>query len=225
MTTYYSRNKEKVKESNRKWASENRERMNELARNHYHELGGKEYQAEYRKNNRDKYRDANKKWRENNADKEKERQRKYREENREKERERKAKYRAEQKLKYGVPDRFGGKTQALLRGILEEILRESVEEEKSFEWCKSQKGYYMRVDIFFPTLNLIVEYNGPQHYKPVKFGGTRLESCLKYRAQRKRDEFKYQLIKEHGYTLLIVPYWESVTKRNITKLLKGVMPL
>lgn len=183
----------------------------------------KDYQKEYRKENRELYRESHKKWREKNLEYEKQRQKEYREKNKEKERLRKKKYRADQKLKYNIPDRFGGKTQALTKGMLEEITGLKAQEEVPFEWCRSYKGNIMRVDMYFEELNLIVEYNGQQHYKPIKFGGTMSEAWRKFLRQRKRDELKYKLIKENGYRLLVVPYWEAISINNLTKLLSEVM--
>lgn len=221
--TYYENNKEKIQARNKKWAEDNRDRMNELQRNHYYK-SGKDYQKKYREENPQIYSDAHKLWREKNADYELNRQKEYRENNRERERKRGADYRAKRKEKYNIPDRHGGKAQALLKGLLEEITGLEALEEVSFDWCRSTKNYIMRVDMFFPDLNLIVEYNGAQHYKPVKFGSSRTESIQKFVKQKKRDQLKYELIRKNGYVLLVVPYWESLTIKNVTVLLEEVLP-
>lgn len=59
-----------------------------------------------------------------------------------------------------------------------------------------------RVDFFIPSKNLIIEYNGAQHYMPVKlFGGAK-----KFHKQQRRDRNVRQYCKNNNIRLLEIPY-------------------
>ena len=59
-------------------------------------------------------------------------------------------------------------------------------------------------DFFVPELQLLIEYQGEQHYKPVEiFGGE--EHFL---FQQKSDQCKREYAKNNGYTLLEIPYYD-----------------
>lgn len=88
----------------------------------------------------------------------------------------------------------GGKKQKLLVSILEEIFpKEDVFSNfKGFDWLVYKKR--QEVDIWIPHIKLAIEYDGKQHFEPIKyFGG---ESV--FIEQQKRDKNKDKLIKEHS---------------------------
>lgn len=174
-----------------KWYIKNRE--SELQRQH-----------EYRKTSN--YKESQKKWRESNIEYNKERNARWRKANRDYDLSRRVTYRQKLKRKYNIPNRFGGKTQKLIQGYAEEFYSMKCISEYRFDWLISDKGYVMPVDMYFPELNLIIEYNGQQHYFPVDFGCGEEIACARYEAQRRRDKLKYKLIEKHGFNLLIVPY-------------------
>jgi predicted RNA-binding Zn-ribbon protein involved in translation (DUF1610 family) len=60
----------------------------------------------------------------------------------------------------------------------------------------------LRYDFYIPSLNLLIEYNGPQHYKPVKwFGG--IEG---YEGTIRRDAIKTKWAKDNGYRLMVIKH-------------------
>ena len=60
----------------------------------------------------------------------------------------------------------------------------------------------MRIDFFLPNHNLCIEYNGGQHYMPVRlFGG---EDA--FEKQKERDYAVEQYCKRHNLKLLVIPY-------------------
>ena len=60
-------------------------------------------------------------------------------------------------------------------------------------------------DFFIPDQNILIEYQGIQHYQPVDhFGGDD-----RYIVQQKHDQMKLDYAKEHGYNLITVPYTED----------------
>lgn len=183
-----------------------------------------EYQKEYWRSHKKEMGEHQKKFRESHKEQELLRQKEWRENNKEYESSRKKEYRKIQKEKYGIPDQFGRKTQKLLRGIIEEILGYPIEEEVYFNWCRNpETNYMMPIDLFVPQLNLIVEYNGQQHYSPLSFDTLKNTDHFKVMTnfiKRKRlDKLKQGLILENGYNFLIVPYWENLSITNIRTML------
>ena len=83
-----------------------------------------------------------------------------------------------------------------------------VEREFSPKWLCGK-----RIDIFVHDINLAIEYQGEQHYKPVEiFGG---EEGLKN--TQKRDKEKLQLCKQHNVQLIYFNYNEELSESMITK--------
>jgi hypothetical protein len=81
--------------------------------------------------------------------------------------------------------------------------------------------YLYRYDFYLPELNVFIEFNGLQHYKPVEFFGG-LEGHL---ATKERDVIKKALVKQHSGNLIIIAYSEvtdndSVEKQLIRRLKK-----
>ena len=68
-----------------------------------------------------------------------------------------------------------------------------------------------QIDIFIPSLNIAVEYNGIQHYKPIeRFGGQE-----KFIQQEKRDELVRRKCKEFNIILLEWHYSDKVNEKNV----------
>lgn len=92
-----------------------------------------------------------------------------------------------------------------MKAILPDVL---IQREASPPWLGRQ-----RLDIFLPTLNLAIEYQGAQHFTPVTvFGG---EAGL-VRAQE-RDALKKRLCEENGVDILYVLSTDAVTEPSIRR--------
>jgi hypothetical protein len=78
------------------------------------------------------------------------------------------------------------------------------------------------VDIYLPEFKLIVEYCGEQHYKPYSFSKnySPRDLFLRFFKQKERDLIKLNLIVANEFNYLIIPYWESISKKNLKKLLR-----
>lgn len=88
--------------------------------------------------------------------------------------------------------------------IIEHIslqLKEEPEKQKQFQWLKGKNNRScLRVDAFYPKHNLIVEYNGEQHYRQVPiFYKTETE----FMEAKERDIVKYNLILSKEINLII----------------------
>lgn len=71
---------------------------------------------------------------------------------------------------------------------------------KSFSDLKCH--YPLRYDFYIPKFNLLIEFQGQQHYYPVNiFGGKE-----HFEIQKEHDYMKYKYANDNGYNLLLVPY-------------------
>ena len=82
-----------------------------------------------------------------------------------------------------------------------------------FEREKLLKNTRLRFDIFLPSFNMAIEYQGKQHYFPISyFGGEE-----NFKKQQDRDNRKRQFCKENNIILLEIPY--TLKKEEIEEVL------
>jgi very-short-patch-repair endonuclease/uncharacterized protein YozE (UPF0346 family) len=76
--------------------------------------------------------------------------------------------------------------------------------QKSFDNC--QFRIKLRFDFYLPELNICIEFDGEQHFKPIKwFGGEKaFEECII------KDEIKNKFCEDNGIKLLRISYLENV---------------
>ncbi len=75
-----------------------------------------------------------------------------------------------------------------------------------------------RFDIYLPSRNIAIEYNGPQHYEPLElFGGAK--GLMK---TQRRDKLKRRLAEEHGVVMFVWPYTRVVNEHEVSLFLKEV---
>ena len=101
---------------------------------------------------------------------------------------------------------------------------------KGFWWLETKSGYKQEFDIFIPELKLAIEYDGEQHFVPVRFGGISLKKAterLKY--IKGMDKIKNKKIKEHSDDIkyfIRFNYKENINKKYVVKkLLKNKVSL
>lgn len=71
-------------------------------------------------------------------------------------------------------------------------------------------------DFYIPGQNILIEYQGKQHYQPIDhFGGE-----ATFKKQQKHDQMKLDYAKEHGYDLIAVPYTEDTLSKIKKYLIK-----
>lgn len=64
------------------------------------------------------------------------------------------------------------------------------------------------IDFYLPNYNVFIEYNGEQHYKPIKhFGGQ-----LRFEKQQRRDSFIQKYCQENNIKLIVIKYSQSINK-------------
>lgn len=86
--------------------------------------------------------------------------------------------------------------------ILAEMLKKNgiiFEREKMFPWLKMQ-----RLDFYLPDYNIAIEYQGEQHFKPVKyFGGEK-----RFIDRKERDNRKKKLCEQNGVDIIYVSFYK-----------------
>lgn len=69
---------------------------------------------------------------------------------------------------------------------------------------------YYRFDFYLPDYNLFIEYDGRQHYEPVKFYKQTDEEAKENLAKtQEHDAAKNKYCEDNNINLLRIPYWET----------------
>ena len=84
--------------------------------------------------------------------------------------------------------------------------------QKTFDDCRNKNNKKLKFDFFLPNKNILIEYDGKQHYEPIEyFGGTiSHEKLIEY------DKIKNQYAKLNKIKLIRISYVEY---ENISKIL------
>lgn len=76
--------------------------------------------------------------------------------------------------------------------------------QKIFDKCRNIK--VLPFDFYLPNHNMVIEYQGEQHYRPIDyFGGEE-----NFKKQQKRDSIKRDYCKKNGIKLLEIPYDKDI---------------
>lgn len=78
---------------------------------------------------------------------------------------------------------------------------------------------YFRFDFYLPQYNLIIEYDGEQHFKPVRFCGDNEERNSEiFKKTQQSDQIKNQYCLDKHYDLLRIPYTE---RENVEEIIEN----
>ena len=86
------------------------------------------------------------------------------------------------------------------------------EQEKTFDDCRDKKC--LPFDFYLPDYNLIIEFDGQNHYCDIGFGSHEITVA--------HDKIKNEYCESHNINLLRIPYWEG---NNIEQILKDKLCL
>ena len=86
--------------------------------------------------------------------------------------------------------------------------------EKSFSTCISPKGKLLFFDFYLPDYNILIEYDGKQHYE-IAFNQGKEKLIL----QKEYDKIKNEWCKNNKITLIRIPYFKKEIK--LEDLIKG----
>lgn len=78
-----------------------------------------------------------------------------------------------------------------------------------FERCRNKRK--LPFDFYIPEKNLIIEYDGVQHFKPIK----RFGDIVNFKETQRIDAIKTKFCETHGILLLRIPYTEFKNIHNI----------
>lgn len=87
-------------------------------------------------------------------------------------------------------------------------------------WAVTDKDVLYEFDIYIKSKNILIEYNGIQHYKYTDF----FQKTKKvFKEQKKRDKKKYKLAKKNGFSVIIFKYDEPLFKDYIINKIEGYL--
>lgn len=79
------------------------------------------------------------------------------------------------------------------------------EQQKTFNGCQDKN--LLKFDFYLPDFNCVVEVDGEQHYKPVRFGGMSTYRAIKeFESAKIRDSIKNEYCKQHKITIVRISY-------------------
>ena len=88
------------------------------------------------------------------------------------------------------------------------------EREKRFIDCRDKLP--LPFDFYLPKYNLLIEFDGEQHYKPIR------NNVLKFQSTQHHDKIKSDYCNAHNVDLLRIPYWE---KKNIETIIRDKLKI
>jgi hypothetical protein len=99
---------------------------------------------------------------------------------------------------HGCPKCNESKGEKSIRLFLEEH-NIPYESEKSFKYCKDNA--LLRFDFYLPEQNMLIEFDGMQHYNAIDFFG----GVMALKLNKKHDKIKNRYVIENGLKLLRLP--------------------
>lgn len=92
--------------------------------------------------------------------------------------------------------------------IIKEILDENnINYKREYKLFKNPKtNRYLRADFYLKDFNLVIEYDGKQHFKPM------FNNNDKLKLQIERDLIKNKLLEEYNYNYIRIPY--NINKKS-----------
>lgn len=94
-----------------------------------------------------------------------------------------------------------------MREIINSLERQGLSyiTEKTFPLLKGDK--LLRFDVYVPSLNLCIEYDGPHHTQPVTYGSmTPADAVTQFEKQQQHDDLKNQFCEDNNIELIRIPY-------------------
>lgn len=84
----------------------------------------------------------------------------------------------------------------------------------SFNDCRDQRA--LPFDYYIPDCNVLIEYDGEQHYKPRNFGGISDEEAKEnFKITQFHDKIKTEYCINNNIPLIRIPYWEKNNLENV----------
>jgi len=95
------------------------------------------------------------------------------------------------------------------KAVLDYLNSENISYESEYTFEDLQHKGLLRYDFYIPKYNLLIEYDGKQHYEPRDFAGKGQEWAEEeFKATQYRDSLKNAYAKDNDINLLRIPYWD-----------------
>ena len=107
--------------------------------------------------------------------------------------------------------------------IIDFLLKNNImfSSQKTFDDLIGTHNTKLRYDFYLSKYNLLIEYQGIQHEKPIDFGGKGNDYAINaFKIQQEHDKRKKQYAKDHNIKLLEIWYWDF---DNIEKILSNII--
>lgn len=101
--------------------------------------------------------------------------------------------------------------------ILFKIIKEIFPNEEIIRHYRPDWLEGLELDVYLPKLKIGLEYQGQQHYKPVKIWG----GATALKKQQERDLRKKKICKDKKVALLIIDYSDPLTREYINELIEN----
>lgn len=83
-----------------------------------------------------------------------------------------------------------------------------------FEGCISKRGNYLDFDFYLNDLNLLIEFDGSQHFLPKMNKGIEYERCIE------NDQYRNSWVLENDISFLRIPY--NTSEEDIDLIIKNI---
>ena len=129
-----------------------------------------------------------------------------------------------------LPKQRKDSDEAYVIDLCDEVLKLKGSRQHKFDFLKGDAGTKLPVDVYYPSLNLVVEYRERQHTEPVKlFDKRQTVSGVSRGEQRKiYDQRRRDVLPEHGIKLVEIGYDDfkhSSAKRIIRNPLLDILTI
>jgi len=100
----------------------------------------------------------------------------------------------------------------ICRYVLEKIFKTSFNKSRP-DWLSTKRGK-LELDGYSEKLKIAFEYQGEQHYNPIKFYGGEKDN---FKKQLERDKIKSYRCKKNGVKLLVFPFFKKMLNNEVIK--------
>lgn len=105
------------------------------------------------------------------------------------------------------------KTEKLV-GVILDKYNISYIRQKRFSDCKDK--YTLPFDYYIPQYKIAIEYDGEQHFKPIRFHGLNEQKAIEeFKKCKLRDQIKTEYCKNNNILLIRIPYYEKNNMESI----------
>jgi hypothetical protein len=104
---------------------------------------------------------------------------------------------------HGCPDCYISKGEFKIKEILNNKNINFIFQ-KSFDNCKNENNKKLKFDFYLPKQNILIEYDGKQHYEPIEYFG----GLSSFKITNEYDNIKNNYAKNNNIKLIRIPYYK-----------------